>query len=218
MIPKNRKKNLTFLCSVRIIIQIKAKEVINKFTNSMSDVSIESITFGCQTDFWPLFEALREMKALASLGRQCIASGMAVVDCKKVSSMLQILLYEGTCTYSVEGLAWCAGCLFVVSLMGMIMITLRSALQNNLLLEDEESEGTGDSDSKLATSMESEDIPSDSAFDDDNSGGVIRVTTDVNGENIPSDGEVGAATPVAATFYTSEHSESMDSEKQIYDC
>ena len=136
----------------------------------MTDDIIGKISFGCDKDFAPVFDTFREMKNLMDMARRIVADGLDLLDCERVTSMYEDLIYEGTCTYSVQGFAWSACCLFIVSLMGMIMITLRSSFQNELLLEVDaeeiESKDFSDSNDMLATTLGDEDILESSADDE----------------------------------------------------
>ena len=124
----------------------------------MSDIAIGKLSLGCKKDFEPLFDSFREMKSLFGIAREVLAGGLDLLDCERIFSMYQELVYEGTCTYSISGFTWCAACLFIVSLMGMIMITLRSSVQNTEYLEsdggnDEKDLNESESDGKLSTDV-----------------------------------------------------------------
>lgn len=128
----------------------------------MSDASIGKISFGCQKDFAPLFDTFRSMKDLTGIARKLIADGLELLNCERITSMYEELIYEGTCTYSVQGFAWCASCLFIVALMGMVMITLRSSYQNTILPEVDldliETKDLDDSDGMMAATSGEEGI------------------------------------------------------------
>lgn len=150
---------------------IAANEVITNFTDSMTSTSIKKISFGCQKDFEPLFDAFEEMKSLMELGREIISGSMDLLDCERISTIYQDLVYEATCTYSISGFTWCAACLFIVSLMGMIMITLRSSYQNTEYLDGGEGNDVKDlsgSDGKVSggATLDEEDALGSSSTDE----------------------------------------------------
>ena len=176
------------LDSTTIIPQkIKTDTVITNFNDAMSDVSIGKISFGCQKDFAPLFDTFRAMTDLTDLARKLIANGLDLLDCERIASMYEELIYKGTCTYSVQGFTWCASCLFIVSLMGMIMITLRSSYQNTMLPEVDfdliETKDLNDSDDMLGATIDEEDVFDSSSGEDEKNIESLEddsVTTDEN--------------------------------------
>jgi hypothetical protein len=50
-----------------------------------------------------------------------------ILECKNIVDIYTVPIYQGTCTYSINGVSWAWASFFVVGLMGMVMIMLRSS-------------------------------------------------------------------------------------------
>jgi hypothetical protein len=68
---------------------------------------------------------MSDLESLSTL----VTQAQTLLDCKaSISPMFQSTLNEGTCNLSMRATAWTLGTLLIVSVFGMAMFTLRSAL------------------------------------------------------------------------------------------
>uniref|UniRef100_A0A7R9W4W9 Uncharacterized protein n=1 Tax=Pseudictyota dubia TaxID=2749911 RepID=A0A7R9W4W9_9STRA len=107
------------------------------FSNSLDAVGMEDLNRLCGTDFSDVAEQLVEIRRNLETLIGSASRGLQLLSCESLNSLYVNTFHEGTCTYSVSGFAWVFASLLIVSICGMIMITLRSAVYDVVWLEDQ---------------------------------------------------------------------------------
>lgn len=118
-------------------LQTRIDTALSDFLSGVSETTIDKLDFGCNKPFGPLFNTMEEAWGMVHNAKKLTDEVFGMMECERISHIYAKLVYEGTCTHSVEGFTWAFSCLLVVSIMAMTMIMLRSSYQNTQLLVNE---------------------------------------------------------------------------------
>ena len=138
-----------FLCSQSLADQQEAAQaIVLDLAGSLEKIDVEGLSFTCGRDYAPLVESLDTMMSILKSLEKSATSGLSLLSCERIVPIYADLVYNGTCSYNISGCTWMFYSLLIISVMGMIMITLRSSYKNNLYLAGDENEST-DEDSEF---------------------------------------------------------------------
>jgi len=113
-------------------------QTLVELTDSIESVGVSSLTSICGVDFLPYDALLNNMLANVKNLRDSVYSVKSLLACDRIVSIYTNLAYEGTCKYSVKGIAWMWISLGFIGTFAMIMITLRSSLQATIYFDRDE--------------------------------------------------------------------------------
>jgi len=138
---------LTFF-TFRLYSKDQGRAMLQNFTNSFDDQTMDNLSLACNRDFRPLVRSLAQMVGVLDSLLQSSSRAVNLLSCERVVPVYTTIFYDATCKYSITGFTWLFSCLLIVSAMGMIMIMFRSSYQNTIyerspILMDESSGGGG---------------------------------------------------------------------------
>ena len=81
----------------------------------------------CGRSFVDVIDIVNRMTVNLKLLQQQADLSLDLVKCENVNSLYVNTVHEAGCTYSVDAMAWIFACLLLISVGGLIMITLRAA-------------------------------------------------------------------------------------------
>lgn len=122
-------------CMHVLFVKVRGREIMQNLTQSMTDVSLEQLSLGCNRDFKPLHRSLSQMVGVMDALIQASNRALKVLDCKYIVPIYTDIVYDGTCNHLIKGLVWIFSSFLVVSIMGMIIIMFRSSFRNTVMEE-----------------------------------------------------------------------------------
>eukprot|EP00980_Cylindrotheca_fusiformis_P030004 scaffold24174_cov117-Cylindrotheca_fusiformis.AAC.5 len=149
-----------------------AKEKLDTFSDTLSQIPEEQLRLGCGFSFDPLLELLDRFSThateLLDIGKQA----EDLVKCDTIVPLYIRLVHTATCDSSVYGAKWCFVSLLMISFFGMILITLRGAYYPMGYYYEDDGKRLADdaatnSDEVLSLNTEEEYFISESQIDDD---------------------------------------------------
>uniref|UniRef100_A0A7S1UXK6 Protein tweety homolog n=1 Tax=Grammatophora oceanica TaxID=210454 RepID=A0A7S1UXK6_9STRA len=126
-----------FIGEYRDEIQI-ADEQIRSLTDAMDSVTLSRLNFVCGRDFAPVEALLSSMSANLDILRDNALAALELLRCSRITPIYTATVYRGTCTFSVTGVTWLFASSLVVGVMGMLMITLRSSMWDEVYDENQD--------------------------------------------------------------------------------
>lgn len=111
-----------------------AQAVMDKLSESLEKMDVVDLSFNCGRDFEPLSSSLDTMSAILDRLDQAGKDGLKLLSCERLVPIYTDVVYDGTCTSSVTGLTWILSSLLIISVTGLVMITLRSSYLSDVIL------------------------------------------------------------------------------------
>lgn len=106
---------------------------MQELTTSLDKIDVDTLGAECGRDFGPLTSSLDTMMAILDRLDEAAITGLDLLSCERIVPIYADVVYQGTCTHSVEGFTWMFSSLLIVATMGMLMITLRSSYLNSVI-------------------------------------------------------------------------------------
>lgn len=94
---------------------------------------MEHLSEACGADLVPVMSSLRIMKGSLQSIETNIQSALDLSSCYKVSPIFRRMFYGPICGETVNALTWLFSCCFVITILGLIMLSVRAALYNATL-------------------------------------------------------------------------------------
>jgi hypothetical protein len=100
------------------------------FIKLVGEYGVDSVNQDCGADIAPLIEALQRLMESLETMQNSLESAQSIADCSTISPILRRIFHGASCKEAVEGLAWMFGTTFGITILGLIMVTLRASLYN----------------------------------------------------------------------------------------
>ena len=84
----------------------------------------------CGADIAPLVSGMQRIVESLHVAQENIQFALEVSDCAAITPILDGLLHGAICDESVAGLTWMFGSAMAITILGLILVTLRAALYN----------------------------------------------------------------------------------------
>jgi len=110
----------------------KSDRTVSSLSDVFDDVGISRLSVACGIDFAP-FQAL--VKIMDDSLKVLIDNNISVLEilrCDRITPIYTNLAYDATCNYSMTGVTWIWSSLLIISTCSMIMIMLRSSMQETV--------------------------------------------------------------------------------------
>jgi len=108
-------------------------DVADTFLVTAEEQGIKLLSESCGADLAPIVSSVVLMKGSMQSIQKDIESALELSACSKVSPILRRMFYGPTCGDSVNAFTWMFSCCFIISILGLIMLSVRAALYNATL-------------------------------------------------------------------------------------
>lgn len=100
------------------------------FLKLVGEYGTETVTAECGADVSPLVEGAQRLIESLETVADNIDSGFVLADCSTISPILRRIFHGASCNEAIDGLGWMFGSMLAITMLGLIMVTLRAALYN----------------------------------------------------------------------------------------
>ena len=122
----------------------KAQTSIDQLIKTLNG-NLDFVQKECGTDgFAPFLILAKSMNKNLELLKETVDEALSLVNCEDINRMYVNAVHDAGCTKSPNALAWVYGSLLVISVCGMIMITLRASYLPSVYVETQEIFAQGD--------------------------------------------------------------------------
>lgn len=91
---------------------------------------IDEISLDCGADVTPLVDGFERFVKSLEVVQSNIISAVEISDCASISPILNGIMHGETCDEVVSGLSWMYWSTLIITILGLVMVTLRAALYN----------------------------------------------------------------------------------------
>lgn len=110
------------------------KGLIKSFSE---DGTLLAMSLYCNRDFVGLEALLASMETVIDVLLEAITRTIDLTSCARIVPIYHRAFYDGACNYSLSALMWIFSSSIILSITGLVMILLRSAVKPNKFDEDE---------------------------------------------------------------------------------
>ncbi|KAI2502705.1 hypothetical protein MHU86_11762 [Fragilaria crotonensis] len=96
----------------------------------IDEVGIDQVSLVCGADITPLVDGLDQIAESLDVAQANIQLALDVSDCATITPIMYGIFYGAPCNEAVTGLSWMFGSGMAITILGLIMVTLRAALYN----------------------------------------------------------------------------------------
>ena len=107
-----------------------AANQVNEALKLIHEVGIDQVNLDCGADVTPLVGGYQRFVESLDIIQGSIASALEISDCSSISPILNGIMHGETCDEVVSGLSWMFWSTLAITILGLIMVTLRAALYN----------------------------------------------------------------------------------------
>lgn len=108
-------------------------DVADTFLFTAEEHGLERLSESCGANLVPVMSSMVMLKSSLQSIQTDIQSVLDLSSCYKVSPIFRRMLYGPACNDSVTALTWLFSCCLVISILGLIMLSVRAALYNATL-------------------------------------------------------------------------------------
>ena len=96
----------------------------------IGELGVDQVSLVCGADITPLVNGLKQIAESLDVAQANIQLALDVSDCAAITPILYGIFYGAPCNETVTGLTWMFGSGMAITILGLILVTLRAALYN----------------------------------------------------------------------------------------